>query len=217
MTDTDTRTTGRKGSAKTNPETPADPATPTPTPTPDGAESAEKTAEKPVRKPAPDTSGIKAEDIQAAVVADVPELLDAGKPMRERTAEQKEMDTVVSKAYQRWVEADRPSQWAKMPVITYFLPDEKTVAAWVYLIKRGAQVVEPSGDSTGVRIHFGNQFTLSEERAAKIGRPDDAGKIVLMWAAIDKRKTAEDDKRKKTVEANQAAKTAGTAPEKPEG
>ena len=139
-------------------------------------------------------------------MADFAGLVEAGKPMRERSDEQKEMDRVAAAAYQRWIDAGRPTLWAKMPVITYFAKDATEAAAFTYLIKRAVQVVEPTGDSTGVRAHFGNQFTLSEQMAEKINRPEEAGKIVIMWAAIDKRKTADDDKRKKTVEAHQAAR-----------
>jgi hypothetical protein len=137
----------------------------------------------------PDTSKITAEAINAATLA-APDVIAAAQPMRERSPEQKQMDKVAQRAYAEWVKADRPSAWGKVPVVTYFLaPDD--VAAYRYLIRRACAVVQPEGSSIGVRVRFGNEFTLSQQMAEKINRPDDAGKIVLAWAAVDKRSTEE--------------------------
>ena len=155
-----------------------------------GTEQAtEQATESKPRAKAPDTSGISAEAINAATLA-APDLIHAAQPMRERSTEQKLMDKVAERAYAEWVKAERPSAWAKVPVVTYFLsPDD--VAAYRYLIRRACAIVEPQDGSIGVRVRFGNEFTLSQQMAEKIGRPDDAGKTVLAWAAVDKRATEE--------------------------
>ena len=144
------------------------------------------------RAKAPDTSNVSLNAINGAALA-APDLVSASAPTRERTDQQKAMDAVAVKAYDAWVKAERPSLWQKMPVVTYFLdPDE--VAPYRYLIRRACAIVEPSDGSIGVRVRFGTEFTLSEAMAAKINRPDDAGKTVLAWTAIDKRTS--DDKNK---------------------
>ncbi len=183
------------------------------------APTGETTSRK--RKPTPDTSGVKIEDIEAAALIRPDEdteaafLMEAGQPQRARKPEQLAMDAIAQKLYQRWVDAGRPSQWAKMPVITYYR-NEDEVAAWKYLIRRACAVAEAVEPDTGVRVHFGNDFTLSERMAAKIGRPDDAGKTVIMWAAIAKRPVTEEDGRRAVVEAHQEDKENGDVPERPE-
>jgi hypothetical protein len=175
------------------------------------------------RSKTPDTSVVDIDAVKLATIADptdpdlgeAADFFAAGQPQRARKPEQLAMDEVAAAAYQRWVKAGRPTQWAKMPVVTFYVSEED-LPAYRHLIRRAARFVEPEGDDTGVREHFGNEFTLSEKMAHKIGREDDIGKTVLMWAAIAKRKVAEDDKRRQTVEANQEAKQDGTAPEKPE-
>lgn len=141
------------------------------------------------RAKAPDTSKVTLDAINAAALA-APDLVTASAPTRERSTEQKAMDAVAEKAYAAWLKADKPTVWGKMPVINYFLTDEE-VAPYRYLIRRACSIVEPAEGSPGVRVRFGNEFTLSETMAAKIKRPDDAGKTVLSWAAVDKR-TMED-------------------------
>lgn len=115
-------------------------------------------------------------------------------PVRNRKPVQLAMDAVAAKAYEDWTDADRPSVWQRMPVITYFL-DPADVAEYRKLIRRACEVVnattyEKDGktvEPSGVRVRFGKEFVLSEKMAAKINRPNDAGKTVLAWAAIDKR------------------------------
>lgn len=107
-------------------------------------------------------------------------------PIRSRNPRQAAMDGVATKAYADWVAAGRPTLWQNMPVITYFLnPDD--VSEYRKMIRKACDVVTPEGDATGVRVRFGKEFTLTEKMAAKIKRPDDAGKTVLAWAAVDKR------------------------------
>lgn len=186
-------------------------------------EATEESTKNAKRAPTPDTSDVSLDAIKAAVIADPtdPDLGDAaeffaaGQPQRARKPEQMAMDEVATAAYGKWVKAGRPSKWANMPVVTFYLTEEE-LPKWKHLIRRACLYVEPETPDTGVRVHFGNEFTLSERMAAKIGRPDDVGKTVLMWAAIAKRVVSEDDKRKKTVEEHQAAVADGTAPEKPE-
>jgi|SRR5882724_322913 len=117
------------------------------------------------------------------------ELIEATTPVRKRGDLQRAMDAVAVRAYAAWVERDRPSVWGKLPVITYYL-DPEQVPEWKKLIRKACEFVTPQGDASGVRARFGrSEFVLTEEQAAKIGRPDDAGKTVLSWAAIDKRKS----------------------------
>jgi hypothetical protein len=165
---------------------------------PDGEKPAEK---KTTREKAPDTSKITADAINAAALA-IPDLVAASAPIRERSAEQKVMDEVAKRAYRAWVDAGRPTLWQKIPVVTYFL-NEDEVRGYQYLIRRACAIVDADTTGitdekkkpTGVRVRFGNQFTLSEEMAKKVkvpgrdevGAPELAGKIVLAWAAIDKR------------------------------
>lgn len=153
--------------------------------TPDGA--AEASTETTARKRAPDVTGLTLDDINAATLA-VPDLVAASAPVRERSDQQKWMDAVAVKAYDAWVKAKKPSVWQKIPVITYFLDDDD-LPKYKYLIRRACSIVEPVDGSPGVRVRFGNEFTLSEAMAAKMERPDLAGKTVLAWAAVDKRAT----------------------------
>jgi len=115
-------------------------------------------------------------------------------PVRNRKPVQLAMDAVAAQAYTDWVEADRPSTWSRMPVITYFLAPEdvadyrKMIRAAVLIVpaqsyQKDGKTVEPSG----VRARFGKEFVLTEKMANKIGKPSEAGKTVLAWAAIDKR------------------------------
>lgn len=145
------------------------------------------------RAKAPDTSSVDLDAIKAAAFAPA-DLVSASAPMRERSDQQKAMDKIAARAYEEWVKADRPSLWAKIPVVTYFLTAED-VPRYRYLIRRACAIVEPSGDSAGVRVRFGNEFTLSEAMAEKLGRKDDAGKTVLAWAAVDKRTMESEDKK----------------------
>jgi hypothetical protein len=157
-------------------------------------ESGQQEGEK-ERKPrtkAPDTSGITAEDIESGFLSVGGGLASAGAPVRERKPEQKLMDAVAARAYQQWIAADRPSQWEKLPVVTYFLNDEE-LPKYRYLIRRACAIVEPDNGATGVTVRFGNEFTLSEKMANQLdpanqnGLLDQIGKNVLMWAAVDKR------------------------------
>lgn len=176
------------------------------------------------RTPTPDTSDVSIDAIKAAVIADPndPELGDAseffaaGQPQRARKTEQLAMDEVAQAAYQKWVKADRPTKWANMPVVTFYLSDDD-LPKYKLLIRRACRFATPEGEDEAVKEHMGNEFTLSEKMAEKIGRPEEAGKNVLMWAAVAKRKVAADDKRRQTVEANAAAKASGDTPERPEG
>jgi len=151
--------------------------------------------EKTARAKAPDTSGITADDIGAGFVSVGGSLTAAGAPVRERKPEQKLMDAVAEKAYQEWLDADRPSQWDKLPVVTYYLTDEQ-LTPYKYLIKRACQHVEPAEGSRGVTVRYGNVFTLSEKMANKLdpdnvhGLQDKIGLNVLMWAAVDRRTTS---------------------------
>lgn len=155
----------------------------------EGTEGPEEAKETKPRQKAPDTSNVSLDSINAATLA-VADLVNASAPMRERSEQQKAMDAVAVKAYNEWVKADRPSVWQKMPVVTYFLSTED-VPKYRYLIRRACSIVEPVEGYPSVRVRFGNEFTLSETMAGKIGRPDDAGKTVLAWAAVEKR-SAED-------------------------
>lgn len=214
---------------QTDPNAPkTDPNAPTPDATPGNGEGGSgdqkpEEAKKATRAKTPDTSGITAEAINAAALA-VPDLVAAAAPVRERSAEQKLMDAVAAKAYQAWLDAKKPSVWQKMPVVTYFL-DEGEVAAYRYLIRRACGIVEPAEGASGVRVRFGNEFTLSAAMAAKIKHPELEGKIVLAWAAIDKREAADekpktdtptpDDKKNPDVVAANAKHDATPKPEKP--
>jgi hypothetical protein len=137
-------------------------------------------------------------------VTESPDLRQATTPVRHRKAVQQAMDAVARKAYTDWVEAGRPTTWSRMPVITYFL-DPDQVTEYRKLIRSAVQIVpvetyEKDGktiEPTGVRARFGGDFVLGEKMAAKIGKPGQAGKTVLAWAAVDKRhvstRNGEDD------------------------
>lgn len=174
------------------------------------------------RTPTPDTSDVSPDAIKAAVIAnpndpelgDASEFFAAGQPQRARKPEQLAMDEVAQAAYLEWVKADRPTKWVQMPVVTFYLTDEE-LPKYKLLIRRACKFATAEGEDEAVKEHLGNEFTLNEKMAEKIGRPDEAGKNVLMWAAVAKRKVAADDKRRQTVETNAAAKADGTAPERP--
>ena len=173
----------------------------TDTTAPDGAAPAAATEgdkEKRTRAKAPDTSKINVDAIQGAALA-APSLIAASVPERARSDAQKAMDAVATRAYDAWLKAGKPTLWQKTPVVTYFLTPEE-VPAYRYLIRRACDIVEPAEGSPGVRVRFGNEFTLTEAQAKEIDRPSDAGKTVLAWTAIDKRNLPEpakkDDKAK---------------------
>jgi hypothetical protein len=128
------------------------------------------------------------------------DLQTATAPVRNRKPVQKAMDKVAAKAYADWVEAGRPTTWQRMPVITYFIDPgtedgQGSVADYRKWIRAAVQIVpaepyEKDGktiEPSGVRARFGGDFVLTEKMAAKIGKPEQAGKTVLAWAAIDKR------------------------------
>lgn len=162
----------------------------------EGSEGQEEGTTRKPRSKAPDTSDITAEDIESGFVSVGGGLAAAGAPVRERKPEQKLMDAVAARAYREWVEAGRPSQWEKLPVVTYFLDDEE-LPKYRYLIRRACAIVEPENGASGVTVRFGNEFTLSEKMAMKLdpandnGLLDHIGKNVLMWAAVDKRQVTQ--------------------------
>jgi hypothetical protein len=136
--------------------------------------------------------------IKGFTATEAGEFRAATTPVRNRKAVQLAMDAVAEQAYSDWADADRPSTWARMPVITYFL-DPADVAEYRKLIRRACDIVTPQPyekdgttvEPSGVRVRFGKEFVLTEKMAAKIGKPDEAGKTVLAWAAIDKRHVAD--------------------------
>lgn len=136
----------------------------------------------------PDTSGIKSDAIRGAVLAQGG-LIAASVPVQERSDEQREMDGVAASAYKEWIKRGRPNpktEWAKCPVVMYFLEPGDEVTAYRYLIRMACNFVKPEADAPGVRVFWGNEFTLSEKMAKEIGRPDDAGKTVLGWLPVNK-------------------------------
>lgn len=204
---------------QTDPNAPqTDPNAPKPDTKPEGEQTGngeQATPEKPkaARAKAPDTSKITPEGINAAILAPA-DLVAAAAPVRERSAEQKLMDGVATRAYGEWIKAKKPSVWQKMPVVTYVL-DAEEVAAYRYLIRRACAIVEPADGSTGVRVRFGNEFTMTEAMAAKHKHPEYAGKTVLAWAAIDKREATDDTKKNPAVTAVTAAHDEKPKPDKP--
>jgi hypothetical protein len=132
------------------------------------------------------------------------DLRSATAPVRNRKPVQLAMDKVAAKAYADWIEAGRPSTWQRMPVITYFIDPgtedgQGSVADYRKWIRSAVQIVpaepyEKDGktiEPSGVRARFGGDFVLTEKMAAKINKPEHAGKTVLAWAAIDKRHVAD--------------------------
>jgi hypothetical protein len=146
------------------------------------------------RKKAPDTSKLDLDGIDAAILAPA-ELIKAATPIRARSDEQVKMDAVAQRAYDAWVKAGKPTLWQNMPVVTYFLDEGDELEGYRYLIKHSAAVVKDDAGTPGnARIRWGNEFTVSEEMAARlknpdgsVGRPEVAGKTVLAWAVINKR------------------------------
>jgi hypothetical protein len=141
--------------------------------------------------------------IQGFATSETADLRTASTPVRNRKPVQQAMDGVVQQAYADWVAAGRPTTWQRMPVITYFVDPgtedgHGSLADYRKWIRGGASVAIPEPfekdgktvEPSGVRVRFGKEFTLTEKMAAKIGHPENAGKTVLAWAAIDKRNTA---------------------------
>lgn len=162
-------------------------------------EQAELTDEEKAAKAAAAAEALAAELADIEGFSEVPaELLDETTPQRKRNDKQRAMDAIAVRSYAAWVERGRPSVWAKLPVITYYLDPDK-VADRRKLIRKACEAVKPQPytrddgeriEPTGVRVRFGaEEFVLTDEKAAKIGRPDDAGKTVLSWVAVDKRKS----------------------------
>src|SRR5215831_16930940 len=142
--------------------------------------------------------------VQGFTVTESGEFRNSSQPVRNRKPVQLAMDGVAQQAYADWVDAGRPSTWQRMPVITYFIdPDtedghgslsdyRRWIRAAVLIAvptpyEKDGETIEPSG----VRARFGKEFTLTPKMAEKIGKPEEAGKTVLAWAAIDKRKVRE--------------------------
>lgn len=161
-------------------------------------------------KQAAKVAGMRAEALAVAGIegfatSETADLRTASTPVRNRKPVQQAMDKVVQQAYTDWTTAGRPTTWQRMPVITYFVDpgiedgkDLGSLADFRKWIRAGAQVAIPEPyekdgktiEPSGVRVRFGKEFTLTEKMAAKIGHPENAGKTVLAWAAIDKRHTA---------------------------
>lgn len=95
-------------------------------------------------------------------------------PQRERSEVQRTMDAVIPKAHAAWIQAGKPSQWGKLPVVTYRVPPEK-VDGLKYLVRRAA-------DFHGVRARFGS--------AAR----DASGMEIVAFAVMDKRTAGDDSK-----------------------
>lgn len=158
------------------------------------------TDEQKAAKAAAEAEELAAElaDIESATEAPA-ELLDETTPTRKRGDLQRAIDAIALRTYEAWIEKGRPSVWAKLPVITYYLDPEK-VAERRKLIRKSPQVVRAQPyrrddgeyiEPTGVRIRWGaDDLVLTHEKAEKIGRPDDAGKTVLSWCVVDKRKSS---------------------------
>jgi hypothetical protein len=194
MSHTDTEQTARGRRGRHQPEQPEQPTGDQPTgeirdTTGSGNVTPEPTGDQP-------TEPTEAQIAEAAEIAKVQGFTPAGgnaefqqatTPVRNRKPVQLAMDKVAEQAYADWVTAERPSTWARMPVITYFL-DPTEVPEYRKLIRRACEIVTPDGDASGVRARFGKEFVLSDKMAAKIEKPEAAGKTVLAWAAIDKRK-----------------------------
>jgi len=185
-----------------------------------GQQTGQEAAAATPRKRTPDTSTVTLDGINAATLGTA-DLIAASAPMRERNEPQKAMDKVAARAYAAWIKADRPSVWNKIPVITYFL-DEDDVPKYKFLIRRACAIVEPEGDAPGVRVRFGNEFTLSEAMAAKMkdeehpeGRMDLAGKHVLAWAAVDKRAVEDGSKTAPTSNAKTGTPAAEDGKKRP--
>jgi hypothetical protein len=201
-------TPGPEGNGEvTNPEEGTSGVTAEDTPTtgdtaPDGATTGDgsdptTTEEKkaPARKKAPDTSKLDLDAIDTAILAPV-DIIKASTPTRARSPEQAKMDAIAQRAYEAWIKANKPTLWQNMPVITYFLNEGDELEGYRYLVKHAADGVKDpkTGAPDVARIRFGNEFTVSEEMAARlknpdgtVGRPEVAGKTVLAWAVIDKR------------------------------
>lgn len=161
-------------------------------------------------KQAAKVAGMRAEALAVAGIegfatSETADLRTASTPVRNRKPVQQAMDKVVQQAYTDWTAAGRPTTWQRMPVITYFVDpgiedgkDLGSLGDFRKWIRAGAQVAiaepyEKDGkaiEPSGVRVRFGKEFTLTEKMAAKIGHPENAGKTVLAWAAIDKRHVA---------------------------
>jgi hypothetical protein len=174
------------------PETPPEtPPADAPPPAPDGEPgtpelTAEQKAEAAKKAEAEAIDAIKSGFTIPDADADFKQ---ATTPVRTRQPKQLAMDAVATAAYADWQKAEKPTTWSRMPVITYFL-DPDDVPEWRRMIKKACEFVTPEGDASGVRARFGKDFVLTEKMAKKIGKPEAAGKTVLAWAAIDKRKVS---------------------------
>jgi hypothetical protein len=149
---------------------------------PDGEQAPELTPEQVAE-------AAKIAAVSGFTVAPTEEFRTATTPVRKRSPVQAAMDAVAASAYADWIKADRPSTWSRMPVITYFL-DPEEVEDYKRMIRRAVLNLDPDDPekANGVRARFGKEFPLTEKMAEKIGKPDEAGKTVLAWAAVDKRK-----------------------------
>lgn len=197
MSHTDTEQTSRRGRRHTGAEQTQSGEQPTEPTEPTEPADAEKEAAKLAAEQA---EAEQIASVQGFTVTEPGEFRTATTPIRNRKPVQQAMDAVAAQAYSDWVAAERPSTWSRMPVITYFLdPDE--VAKYRTLIRKACLIVtaepfEKDGktiEPSGVRARFGKEFVLQPKQAEKIGKPDEAGKTVLAWAAIDKRHVANGD------------------------
>jgi len=138
--------------------------------------------------------------VQGFTATESGEFRNSTQPVRNRKPVQLAMDGVAQQAYADWVDAGRPTVWQRMPVITYFIDPgtedghgsladyRKWIRAAVLIAtptpyEKDGETIEP----TGVRVRWGKDFTLTPKMAEKIGKPEEAGKTVLAWAAVDKR------------------------------
>jgi len=97
-------------------------------------------------RPALELSTMDASIVKAEVVADRKRTRNTS--ARERKAQQKAIDGLVQKAYDAWVKAGKPSEWAKMPGANVKLPATQldTLKSAVYA----------AGQYLDLRVRFGN-------------------------------------------------------------
>jgi hypothetical protein len=143
----------------------------------------------------PDTSAFDLNAIAGAVAAPA-EVITLSQPTVERKPEQLAMDKVVERAHAAWVKAGRPSAWAKMPVVTYYL-DPTHVEGYKYLIRRAA-------DFHGIRPRFGTPTRVTRSLIGKLAAAGTVlpveyeGREILAWAAMDKRPRVTSDAKPET-------------------
>jgi hypothetical protein len=118
------------------------------------------------------TSGLK-------VTANVPGVKTLAQPKNKRSEAQKALDGVVPQIHAAWVEAGKPSAFAKLPTVSYPVDPERS--------SNLHGMIRKAADLHGLRARFGQDVTVTPEVAKALELNDaQIGSVLVTFAIMDK-------------------------------